>query len=411
MGAIQTSDVLNLLQKSIQRKVEDNVPKTAPLLTVLKRNNGAAPMANNTFYVTEWVGNFSNIVQTAGQAQLEGGNATNVQLNVAAKQLYAHVKVEEFTCEAMAKVPDGSLINFVRGFTDRMELGVGREMNRTFHNNTVGQVARANGSGSSSTTLIVQALDQDTSDILGDAYIEAGDYIKVGSGSAVQVSSKSGTTLTLASAITWADEDAVKKASKDGATVVDMASLQSILVTSGTVQGVNIAGYRALQAYVDATSYSIATSGESPMQSAYLNTIAYKVSGELVGLCNVTVFNAWANKLTALKQTAKTDENIFGGANVQGKQFGNAMPYLIFMGGKVYLDIDCHTSRWYNLDPESMTIGDMGGGVKFSTSPDGKGVWSRITGYTPTYESTLRFYGNLIVKQPRANAKLTGMAA
>jgi len=81
------------------------------------------------------------------------------------------------------------------------------------------------------------------------------------------------------------------------------------------------------------------------------------------------------------------------------------------MGGKVYMDIDCHTSKWYNLDPEAWTIGDMGGGVKFSTSPDGKGVWSRITGYTPQYESTLRFYGNIIVKHPRSNAKLTGMTA
>jgi hypothetical protein len=164
-----------------------------------------------------------------------------------------------------------------------------------------------------------------------------------------------------------------------------------------------------LQAYVDAATHSIASVKEAPMQKAFLKTIGRKVSKKMIGLANLTVFDAWASVLTSLKQTANTQENISGGINLQGDVM--EMPYLNFMGGKVYMDIDTYTGHWFNLDPASMTIGDMGGGVKFSQDPNGGGVWSRKQGYTPEYESTLRFYGNLIVKNPRANSLLTGLTA
>lgn len=406
---MQPSDVLNLLQKSIASKVEDNVPKTTPLLSILKSNVGVIKLANNTFYVTEWVGNFSNIGQFAAGSQLAGGKAQNVQLNIGAKRLYAHISVDEFTVEAMKDVPDGALIDFTKGYTDRMELGVGRELNRTYNGNTDGKVARANGSSASGTALTVQALDADTSDLEPTQYIEPNDYIIIGEGEAVQVSSIAGNVLTLAAARAWSDEDAIVKASKDGGSTDEMSGLKSLIVATGTVQGVNVANYKNLQAYVDAAAHSIASVKEAPMQKAFLKTVGRKVSQKMIGLANLTVFDAWASTLTALKQTANTNENIAGGINLQGDSM--EMPYLKFMGGKVYMDIDTYTGHWFNLDPASMTIGDMGGGVKFSKDPNGGGVWTRKQGYTPEYESTLRFYGNLIVKNPRSNSLLSGLTA
>lgn len=405
--AISPSDVLNLLHKSIDKKIADNVPHTTPLLTILKRNSGVEVMANNTFYVTEWVGQFSNVGQFATGSELTGGKAENVQITVSAKDLYADITVHEKTVESMAKVGEGSLIDFVKGYVDRMEISVGREMNRTFNGNQQGVIARADGVGSSSTTLTVQSLDADTSDIDPTAYIEPGDYIKIGSGSAVQVSSVSGNTVTLASARTWSDEDNVIKASTDGASADEMEGLKSLIVNTGTVQGVNVANYPNLQAYIDSTTQSISSVGEKPMQKAYLKTVAYR-TGKLIGLANLTVFNAWASVLTSLKRTANTSETIKGGVKLNGK---TDMPYLEFMGGQVYMDIDTWTNHWFNLDPKSLTIGDLGGGVKFSGGPDGKSVWTRKTGYTPEHEATLRFYGNLILKRPRANAVCTGLEA
>lgn len=224
--SLAPSDVLNLLQKSIDKKIADNVPQVTPLLTILKRNSGVEKLQNNTFYVTEWVSQFSNVGQFATGSQLTGGTAANVQITVSAKDLYADVQVHEKTVESMANVSEGALIDFTKGYTDRMEIAVGREMNRTFNGNQGGKIARANGSGSSSTALTVQALDADTSDLDGSSYIQVGDYIKVGSAAAKKVTAVAGNAITLESAISWSDEDSVLKASADGAAASEMQGLK-----------------------------------------------------------------------------------------------------------------------------------------------------------------------------------------
>lgn len=401
------SDVLNLLQKSIDKKIADNVPQVTPLLTLLKRNSGVEILANNTFYVTEWVGQFSNVGQFATGSQLTGGKADTAQITVSAKDLYADVQVHEKTVESMAKVSEGALIDFTKGYTDRMEIAIGREMNRTFNGNAAGKIARANGSSAGGTSITVQALDADTSDIDPTAYIEIGDYIKVGTADVKQVTAKAGNVLTLSGSIAWADEAAIYKASADGAAATEMQGLKGLIVNTGTVQNVNVANYANLQAYVDTASQSIASLGEAPMQKAFLKTVSHR-TGKLLGIANLTVFNAWASKLTALKQTANTSEIIKGGFQLSGDV---QMPFLDFMGGQIYMDIDAWTNHFFALDPSSMTIGDLGGGVKFSVAPDGKGVWARVTGYTPQYEATLRFYGELIMKRPKANAVCSALTA
>lgn len=405
--ALAPSDVLNLLQKSIDKKIADNVPQVTPLLTLLKRNSGVEILANNTFYVTEWVGQFSNVGQFATGSQLTGGKADTAQITVSAKDLYADVQVHEKTVESMAKVSEGALIDFTKGYTDRMEIAIGREMNRTFNGNAAGKIARANGSSAGGTSITVQALDADTSDIDPTAYIEIGDYIKVGTADVKQVTAKAGNVLTLSGSIAWADEAAIYKASADGAAATEMQGLKGLIVNTGTVQNVNVANYANLQAYVDTASQSIASLGEAPMQKAFLKTVSHR-TGKLLGIANLTVFNAWASKLTALKQTANTSEIIKGGFQLSGDV---QMPFLDFMGGQIYMDIDAWTNHFFALDPSSMTIGDLGGGVKFSVAPDGKGVWSRVTGYTPQYEATLRFYGELIMKRPKANAVCSALTA
>ncbi len=406
---IGVSDVLNFLQKVIQTKVEDAVPQTTPLLQCIKRNEGVEVMANNSFYVTEWVSNFSNVIQTAAGSALTGGKAANAQFLISAKRLYADVLVDEFVVESMKRVTKGSLINFATGYAARMEMAIGREMNRTFYGNATGKVARADGTGSSSTALTVQPLDADTSDIPGTAYLEVGDYIIVGTAVAKQITAISGNVVTLSAAISWSDEDTIIKATSDDVDSVEMQGLKGLVVATGTVQNVNIALYKNLQAYVDSTTHSIASTGESFMNFAYLKTAAKRVSSELAGFANITVFNAWAKILTAYKRTADTNEVIKGGINLQGDVI--KMPYLNFFNGKVYQDIDCWTGYWYNLDPATFTIGDLGGGVQFSKSPDGGAVWSRVTGVTPQYEATLRFYGELIGKQLGANSVLSALTA
>ncbi len=404
--SLKPSDVLNLLQKSIDKKIADNVPQTTPLLTLIKRNSGVERMANNTFYVTEWVGQFSNVGQFQTGAALNGGKAETAQITVEAKDLYADVQVHEKMVKSMAKVSEGALVDFTKGYTDRMEIAVGREMNRTFNGDKQGAIARVDGAGGAA-TITVKPLDADTSDIEPTQYIEIGDYVKAGAGDVRQVVGINGNDITLSGVAGANDGDIIVKASSDGSVAEEMQGLKSLIVDSGVVQGVDVANYKNLQAYVDNATQSIGTEGEKPMQKAYLKTVSHRVKN-LIGIANLTVFNAWANVLTAMKKTANTGEVVKGGIDLPGEI---QMPYLDFMGGKIYMDTDCWTGHWFNLDPSSLTIGDLGEGVHFAKAPDGKAVWSRITGFTPQYEATLSFYGELILKRPKANSVCTGLTA
>ncbi len=396
---INESAILNLLQKVIQKKMENRVPDYTPLLALLKRNKGVT-MANNDFYITEVTDGFSNIGQFPIGATLTGGDTQDAQFKASAKNLYAPVQVEDKTLKMLSNVPTGAIADFTSSKIAFMEKGISREFNRTYFGDGSGIVARANGAGTAVTTLVVQGYDVDGSDISGGRFIRKGDYIKVGSSAAVQVTAKAGETLTLSSAITWLDEDTITKASADGGSVDEMAGLASLVVNTGTVQGVNIANYENLQATVDNSAYSFATDKDDPMNLAWLDTEEHREGNETAVFMNKTNFAAYGKTLTALKRTANTNEVVYGG--VKSEKI-NGFRNLEWQGAKVFFEPDCPTKKVFIIEPSSLTIGDLGGGVKFASAL-GSTVWNRTSNITPQYDAVMRYYGNLIVKNLAANA-------
>jgi len=403
---IDQTAILNLLQKVIQKKLENRVPEYTPLLTLLKRNKGVV-MYNNDFYVTEVTDGFSNIGQFPVGAALDGGDTQDAQFKASAKNLYAPVKVEDKTLQMLTNVPEGAIADFSSSKIAFMEKGISREFNRTYFGVGDGVIARADGSGSNATSLTVQGWDVDNSDISGGRHIRKGDYIKIGSGNAVQVSAKAGNTITLAAARSWSDEDDVVKISSDGHAAEEMEGLGSLVVNTGTVQNVNIANYENLQATVDNTSHSFASNKDHPMNLAWLETEEHREGSEIAVFMNKTNFAAYGKTLTELKRTAKSDEVVYGGVKTEEI---NRYVALVWQGGKVFYDPDCPTKKVYIIEPSAFTIGDLGGGVKFASAL-GSTVWQRVTGYTPQYEAVMRYYGNLIIKNPAANAVCTAYGA
>ncbi len=405
---IQESTILNLLQKVIQKKMENRVPAYTPLLTLLKRNKGIV-MYNNEFYITEVTDGFSNIGQFPVGAALTGGDTQDAQFKATSKNLYAPVEVEDKTLQMLANVPEGAIADFSSSKVAFMEKGISREFNRTFFGDGTGVIARANGaaSGGSSTSLTVQGWDVDNSDIAGARHIRVGDYIKIGSGDAVQVTAKAGSVLTLGAARNWADEDKVVKISSDGKAADEMAGLGSLVVNTGTVQNVNIASYENLQATVDASAHSFTNDKDHYMNLAWLETEEHREGNEIAVFMNKTNFAAYGKMLTAIKQTAKSDEVIYGG--VKHEDISKYLA-LNWQGGKVFYDPDCPTKKVYIIEPCSFTIGDLGGGVKFASAL-GSSVWNRTSGVTPKYDAVMRYYGNLIVKNPAANAVCSNYGA
>ena len=407
MAEINEGSILNLLQKVIQKKLEDRVPAYTPLLTLLKRNAGTV-MFNNEFHITETTDGFSNIGQYKVGSELVGGDTRDAQFKIQAKNLYAPVVVDDKTLQMLTKVPEGAIASFSSSKLSHMEKGISNEMNRTFFGNSLGVIARADGTGSGATTLVVQGWDVDNSDISGSKYIQIGDYIKIGAAATAHlVTAKAGNSLTIAPAATWTDNAVITKISKDAVAVDEMQGLTGLVVNTGTVQNVNLANYENLQAQVDASAHTFAADGDHPMTLAWLETNPYRSTQETAVFMNKTAFAAYGKTLTALKRTAKTDEVVYGG--VKYKDIAKYLA-LDWQGGKVFYDQDCPTKSVFIIEPESFTIGDMGGGVKFSSAL-GSTVWERVTGRTPKYEAVMRFYGNLIVKNPAANAVCSNYSA
>lgn len=403
---IQESTILNLLQKVIQKKLENRVPDYNALLTLLKRNKGVV-MYNNEFYITEVTDGFSNIGQFPVGAALTGGDTQDAQFKVTSKNLYAPIEVEDKTLQMLANVPEGAIADFSSSKVAFMEKGISREFNRTYFGDGTGVIARANGSGGSATALTVQGWDTDNSDVSGGRHIRVGDYISVGGSDATQVTAKAGNALTLGTAISWDDEDTIVKMSSDGDAAEEMAGLGSLVVNTGTVQNVNIANYENLQATVDASAHSFATDKDHYMNLAWLETEEHREGNEIAVFMNKTNFAAYGKMLTSIKQTAKSDEMIYGGVNTDKI---NKYLALIWQGGKVFYEPDCPTKKVYIIEPSSFTIGDLGGGVKFASAL-GSSVWNRTSGVTPKYDAVMRYYGNLIVKNPAANAVCSNYGA
>lgn len=406
MSTINEAGILNLLQKVISKKLEDRVPNYTPLLALLKRNKGVV-MQNADFYITETTDGFSGIGQYAIGSTLEGGDTKDAQFKASAKNTYATIKVDDRTLQIMKNVPEGAIASFASSKIAHMERGISNEFNRTFFGDSTGDLARADGAGSSATSITVQGWDVDSSDISGGRYIKVGDYIKIGSGASVQVTAKAGLVLTIAAARTWSDNDVIIKTSPDGASAEEMSGLGNLVANTGTVQNVNLANYPALQSVVDATAHTFAADSDGPMNAAWLQTLEHREGSEVVVTMNRTAFAAYGKTLTALKKTANTSESIYGGVKYSDY---NKFVSLDWQGGKVFYDPDCPTKRVYILEPSAFTIGDLGGGVKFSSALDSN-VWMRVTGQTPVYEAIMRFYGQLIVKNPAANAVCTAYSA
>lgn len=364
-------------------------------------------MYNNEFYITEVTDGFSNIGQFPVGAALTGGDTQDAQFKATSKNLYAPVEVDDKTLQMLTNVPEGAIADFSSSKVAFMEKGISREFNRTYFGDGTGALARADGAGTTSTSLTVQGWDVDASDISGSRHIRVNDYIKIGSGAAVQVTAKAGLVLTLSATRSWSDNDNIIKISSDGQSADEMAGLGSLVVNTGTVQNVNLANYENLQATVDTSSHSFATDKDHYMNLAWLETEEHREGNEIAVFMNKTNFAAYGKMLTALKQTAKSDEVVYGGVKHEDI---NKYLALNWQGGKVFYDPDCPTKKVYIIEPSSFTIGDLGGGVKFASAL-GSTVWQRALGVTPKYEAVMRYYGNLIVKNPSANAVCSNYAA
>lgn len=382
------TNISNVLQKVIAPAIQEVLPKETIWYDMLKVNSGVTAMANNTFYLTVRSGRHSGIAAIAEGATLPSGKPAFSQANVSAKWLFGTFDITDQVIES-AKNSTGSLVNYLMDQTKSLKLDFARELNRMFWGDGTGYLAKvASGDAGSGTTLTLDPILSVNTDIAATKYLAAGMKIYVNGDTDTIASVDSATQVTLTTGFVRAAGEYVQHADGDGAVAQEPMGVDGLVVTTGTVQSIatNTAWWSAAQ--VETASEALS---EVKMIAAYLKAKEY--GDPKFVFFNQSLWKKYGTLLTSLKKTVDLKEILSGG-----------WKGLDFMGGNasVVLDYDTPDGKTFFIDPDSLTIAQL---TPISFIDRGEGVLRRVD--YAAWQGVLRWYGNLLVKNMKANAKLT----
>ena len=382
------SNISNILKKVIAPAIEDVLPKKTIFYDMLQKNRGVTPMGNNTFYITMRTGRHSGIAAIAEGATLPSGKPAYSQASVSAKYVFGTFDITDQVLES-AKNNVGALVNYMTQQTQDLKDDFAKELNRCFFGRGDEIIAYANANATS-TTLTLKPFASVNTDISGTEYLAAGQKILVGADTATIASVDSDTQVTLASAITYATNDAIKKADGDGASADEPMGIDGIIddgTLAPTLQGITRASSPWYNSYVERTAEALSL---TKMETAYAKALKY--GSPKIVLMNTTLWKKYGNLLESYKRTANMKEILSAG-----------WAGLEFMGGQatVVMDTDCPDGKVYFIDPTSISIAQL---TPISWVDRGDGVLRRVD--YAAWQGVLRWYGNLAAINPRANSKL-----
>ena len=383
------SNIANVLEKVIAPAIQEVLPQETIWFDMLKTNSGVTPMANNTFYVSIRSGRHSGIASVAEGATLPSGKPKFSQSNVSAKYVFGTFDITDQVIES-AKSSVGSLVNYLMENTKALKIDFARELNRIFWGDGTEVIAKVSATDAGAgTTLTLAPVLAVNSDIAATKYLAAGMAIDVNGDTDTIVSVDSNTVVTLTTGFTRVAGENVKKTDGDGAVVDEPMGISGLLATTGTIQGIDVAANPWFQAgQIETTSEALS---EAKMIAAYVKAKEY--GDPKFVLLNATLWKKYGTLLTSMKQTANLKEVLSGG-----------WKGLDFMGGNasVVLDYDCPDGKVFFIDPDSLTLAQL---TPISFIDRGDGLLRRVN--YAAWQGVLRWYGNLCVKNMKANALLT----
>lgn len=266
------------------------------------------------------------------------------------------------------------------------------ELNRQLHGNGLGSLGQANGAGSSTTALVMDAGHAVKTGMIIDIYTNSsGDPSATKQVDSVTVSSVSGTTVTLATTETWSDNAHVVREDNRGN---EITGIKAAVASTGTYMGIN------RSTYSEWASSEVAAGGADISDALVMQTIlAAEENGEGdvdVVLTDYTQFRRYGNSLVGDRRygTSMTLPSGFVGIEV-----ANAV---------MLADRDCVAQVAYALDMSTFTYLQMTDGWEWDDT-DGNILHKQEGGVT--YEGVLLNYGELYCRDPRANALLSGLSA
>lgn len=254
-------------------------------------------------------------------------------------------------------------------------------------------IGTANATASTATTAFVFAASTN-GDIDFADFVAPGTLIQIGSNAPVKVTAVTDTNkVTIATALTWTAADSVYKATPDGVVGgVEYVGLNGIIGT-GAYGGITNPSWKS-QVTTSFGSFA-ANGGYTTMNSTWVKL--RKIGNPKVIFMNATLFNAYGNGLTSMKEFNEGD-TLYAG-----------WPRLNYMAGQgtIVLDYSCPDDHIYMLDPDSFYMAYID---DFHWLPGTNGALSRITG-SANYEAIATCYGAAFNNLRGANGMISGASA
>jgi hypothetical protein len=380
-------DISNILEKVIAPSIQSQLFKTTYLLDWFKKNAGITKLDNNEFNVTLRVKRNPSVGALPATSTTLPTDMKNIhaQTTVPAKYVFGNLRFDDRDIEA-TKSDKGALMGIVEEYSDAMRQDFAKEMNRQLHSYGSAVLTLVNGAVSSSATVTVDSTDN----------LVEGQYVKCGAGTVQQISSiDSATQITLAAAISCDDNAAVVRYITSTVAADDMMGLYGIIddgTNVATLQGITRASSPYWVASLDKTSEALT---EADLMTQLLTARKYgSPDDELVILMGGTLFNKYGGLMTSASNSPRRINDSL--------DFNSGWLKLQAAGVPIVLDWDTPTGVVQIVNKNAVTLGQL---TPISFMPGTNGVLSRVTG-TTQWEAVLRFYGNLIAKNVRANAAL-----
>ena len=403
---ITIAQISALLEKLILPTIQDQLFNKTVLLKYFKKNMDGVTFNNDKIYITALTSGHSWVGFTGATGAITTGKSTDQQMVVSAKYGYGSHIIWDSAIQT-AKGKPGSLVSLVKKLGRDLEMEFKKSLNRQLFWDGKGTLTLIDGAGVATATQTVDS----TRFLRVGQVLEVGTTAEIEAGTADEVTVatiNSATSVTFTGAVTTADNDVIITKGAYNTTDSQYEELDGLsnLVSNETVdagssfQGIVRATNDWTNSYVDATS---AVLTEAQIIDLVADVAEFG-DPDLI-MTTVTLQNKYSSLLASQKRFMNTVDlkGWFKGLEVSvGSQ---PIPMVS--------DYDCPSGNLFVLDTSSFSLAELN---KLQYLADGSGsimtnVYDTNGARIPAFQTTMKFYGNLVCTNPRANGKLTNKTA
>ena len=395
MADLNLAAISPILNKIILPEIQTYFSKTSVFFNQVKKNVGTT-IANNYVYLAARNGLHSGFYAVAEGTQPLTGKGSYIQPYAALKFVFLSFNFSDQAL-SLAAAQGKQAINST--FATELETGTftaRKHMNRILHGAGTGKLCLANGSGSSATALNVDGCPSEpASGGRHTKYLTAGQYITIGTTEAQIASVDSSTGVTLASAVSWSDNDVITL--RSAAEPMGLAGHIDDGDNVSTYQALARSAYPYLNAQVDDTVEALS---EDKMIDVYTAAKEFGDGPDVI-LMGRTMWGKYGKLLLSMKRTTDVKPVLNGGW--KGLDFMDGVP--------VILDHDCWEGYVQMPNMKHLTIAEASDMFEWMKAYENGGVLRRSPSDRSAWEGTQKWYMQMMGLQVNDMARLSNKTA